>query len=106
MIRLYSRKRVAFASLIDLRGLPWGEIMSTARLSVVRSSGVEVLSAEMGISERVVLMCASSLFTGLTKEQCREIASCARARNFARDELLFMQGQPMHSLMLIQAGSV
>jgi CRP-like cAMP-binding protein len=35
-----------------------------------------------------------------------EIASCARARTFARDELLFMQGQPVRNLVLIQTGSV
>jgi CRP-like cAMP-binding protein len=35
-----------------------------------------------------------------------EIASCARARTFARDELLFIQGQPVRNLMLIQSGSV
>jgi len=51
-------------------------------------------------------MCASALFSGLTREQCREIASWARARTFARDEILFMQGQPVRSLILIEAGSV
>ena len=51
-------------------------------------------------------MCASALFTGLTPRECREIASCAHARTFARDELLFMQGQPVRSLVLIQSGSV
>jgi CRP-like cAMP-binding protein len=35
-----------------------------------------------------------------------EIASCAKARTFARDELLFMQGQPIHNMVLIQSGSV
>ena len=80
--------------------------MTTERLSVVRQPRLEVLSAESSIAERVVLMCASALFTGLTKQQCWEIASCARARIFARDEILFMQGQPVHSLMLIQTGSV
>lgn len=51
-------------------------------------------------------MCASALFTGLTHEACIEIASCARARTFARDELLFMQGQPVRNLVLLQDGSV
>jgi CRP-like cAMP-binding protein len=35
-----------------------------------------------------------------------EIASCARARTFSRDELLFMQGEPVRNLVLIQTGSV
>ena len=51
-------------------------------------------------------MCNSALFTGLTPRQCREIASWARIRIYARGELLFMQGQPIRSLMLIQSGSV
>jgi len=51
-------------------------------------------------------MCASALFTGLSKQECLEIASCAKARTFARDELLFMQGQPVRNLVLIHTGSV
>jgi CRP-like cAMP-binding protein len=51
-------------------------------------------------------MCASALFTGLSKNECMEIASCAKARLFARDELLFMQGQPVRNVILIQSGSV
>jgi len=58
------------------------------------------------MAEHLVLMCASALFTGLGERECREIASCARARTFARDELLFTQGQPVRSLILLQSGSV
>ena len=63
-------------------------------------------TTESSMTERVVLMCASALFAGLTRQQCSEIASCAKARVFARDELLFMQGQPVGNLVLIQTGSV
>lgn len=58
------------------------------------------------LSERAVLMCASALFAGLDVSDCLRIASCARARTFARDEVLFMQGQPARSLMLLQDGSI
>jgi CRP-like cAMP-binding protein len=51
-------------------------------------------------------MCASALFAGLEEKECREIVSCARARTFARDELLFTQGQPVRSLIMLQSGSV
>lgn len=51
-------------------------------------------------------MCASALFAGLTEEEVLEIASCARARTFARDELLFMEGQAARNLVMIQTGSV
>lgn len=63
-------------------------------------------TTESGIAERVVLMCASALFAGLSKKECMEIASCAKARTFARDELLFMQGQPVRNLVLLQTGRV
>ena len=53
-----------------------------------------------------MLMCASALFTGLSQRECMEIASCARARTFARDEILFSQGQPVQSLILLESGSV
>ncbi len=33
------------------------------------------------------------------------IASCARARTFARDEILFAQGQPVRHLVVLQTGS-
>ena len=58
------------------------------------------------MAERAVLMCASALFTGLSKDECLQIASCAAVRTFARDELLFMQGQSAHHLVMIEQGSV
>ncbi len=81
--------------------------MTSTRLAEVRpfASNANCLG-DSTLSERVVLMCASALFAGLSQAECREIASCARARVFARDELLFMQGQPVRNLLLIQAGSV
>jgi CRP-like cAMP-binding protein len=58
------------------------------------------------LAEHLVLMCASALFSGLEERDCKEIVSCARARVFARDELLFAQGQPVRSLIMLQSGSV
>jgi CRP-like cAMP-binding protein len=75
-------------------------------LPSIRRTSHEVTYTDSNIAERVVLICASALFAGLTHQQAKEIASCAKARVFARDELLFMQGQPVRSLVLIQAGSV
>ena len=51
-------------------------------------------------------MCASALFNGLTPRECSEIVSCGRARTFARDELLFSQGQKVQNLIFLQSGSV
>ena len=58
------------------------------------------------MAEHLVLMCASALFTDLSQRECMEIASCARARTFARDEILFSQGQPVRNLILLESGSV
>lgn len=78
--------------------------MASAHVTLFKTSGAS--APESSLADRAVLMCASSLFAGLTREECLEIASCARARTFARDEILFMQGQPMRNLVLLQAGSV
>jgi len=91
--------------------------MATERLrGAERGSGLAATPAEASsqtlsllstnLSEQLVLMCASALFTGLKEQDCKEIVSCARARTFARDELLFVQGQPVRSLILLQSGSV
>jgi len=80
--------------------------VATARLSVTSQSQLAPFRNESNLAERVVLMCASALFTGLSENECKEIAACARARTFARDELLFVQGQPVRNLVLIQSGSV
>ena len=58
------------------------------------------------VAEHLVLMCASALFSGLAQHECLEIASCARVRTFARDELLFAQGDPNRNLTMVLSGSV
>jgi CRP-like cAMP-binding protein len=58
------------------------------------------------LAEPLVLMGASALFAGLSQRECTEIISCARARTFARGELLFTQGHPVRSLIVLQSGSV
>jgi CRP/FNR family transcriptional regulator, nitrogen oxide reductase regulator len=80
--------------------------MTTARVLGVRTPLAHVTGGQQNMAERVSFMCASSLFAGLPRQVCWEFASCARARLFLRDELLFMQGQPVCSLFLIQSGSV
>ena len=64
------------------------------------------LSARHQLAEHLVLMRASALFSGLSQPECSEIFSFARARSFARDEILFSQGQPVRNLIFLQSGSV
>jgi len=54
----------------------------------------------------VLLMGNSALFAGLDPTQCRDIMFSSRARVFAPDEILFMQGHPVRTHVLIQSGSV
>jgi|SRR5579863_6217325 len=70
------------------------------------SSSAPSPSGPSNMAEHLVLMCASALFTGMSKLECMEIASCARARTFARDEILFCEGHPVRNLILLETGSV
>jgi CRP-like cAMP-binding protein len=81
---------------------------TTTWVGAERSSAVprSALPVNPNMAENMVLMCGSALFTGLSPRECAEIVSCARARTFARDELLFTQGQPVRSLIVLQSGSV
>jgi CRP-like cAMP-binding protein len=71
-----------------------------------RSAAKYPFSFQPNFGVHLALMCASALFTGLTERQCIEVISCGRARTFARNQLLYGQGQPMRSLIFLQSGSV
>jgi len=49
---------------------------------------------------------SSALFSGISPNDCHEILSWARPRTFVRNEMLFLQGEPLDKLVLIQTGSV
>jgi CRP-like cAMP-binding protein len=63
-------------------------------------------SKESSRAGRLALVSASPLFSGLSLNECSEIASCSEARYFGNNELLFMQGQPSLHLMVVQTGSI
>lgn len=63
-------------------------------------------TANSTFPEHLVTLCASALFAGVSKTELLEITSCARMRTFARDEVLYSQGQTVRSLMVLQSGSV
>src|SRR5271169_2813409 len=58
------------------------------------------------IAERLAVMYSCELFADLSEGDCLDIASCAVLRRFSRNELLFVQGQPVQHLILLQSGSV
>jgi CRP/FNR family transcriptional regulator, nitrogen oxide reductase regulator len=57
-------------------------------------------------AERLGSLRRSGLFTGISDHECAHIASAARKRTFARHETLFMQGQEVRNLILLQSGIV
>ena len=80
--------------------------MGTAVLTAPRLVPRGPSTTNFDIAERVAMMCASALFADLSEKECLEIASCARARTFVRDEILFIEGQPARNLVMIHSGSV
>jgi CRP-like cAMP-binding protein len=63
-------------------------------------------SLHAAFEERLLFVCSSALFAGLSEQDCIEMVACARIRTFVRDEPLFIQGQPVVTLILLQSGSV
>jgi len=80
--------------------------MATALLQSVRQGTTGTSLTAANLAERVNLIQSSPLFAVLSAEQCEDVARQARPRVFARDEMLFMQGQPVRNLALIRSGSV
>lgn len=52
------------------------------------------------------LVQSCALFDGIAIRDCKEIVACACTRTFTRNEFLFLQGQPVHTLVLLLSGSV
>jgi len=65
-----------------------------------------VATANPSFSENLLTLCASAIFAGLSPRELMEILSCARMRTFARDEVLYSQGQTARGLIVLQSGSV
>src|ERR1700674_841751 len=84
-----------------------GEIhMGAANLHAVRTAQPGPPTSASLLEERASLLSASQLCAGLSQQEILRLASCARPKAFARDESLFMQGQPARCLLLIRTGAV
>jgi CRP-like cAMP-binding protein len=51
-------------------------------------------------------MYGSALLAGLSNAECNNVLSWSRLRKFARNEMLFLQGEPFNKLVMIQTGMV
>jgi CRP-like cAMP-binding protein len=80
--------------------------MANARFQAVGGAPRVTLPLDSSIADRMFLMSASALFAGLSKPECQAAAECARTRVLARSDMLFMQGQPIRQIMLIESGCV
>ncbi len=76
------------------------------RVSDRPSVAVSLPFVNSNLGEHVKLMCVSALFTGLTRWECTEIASCGHKRIFERNDFLFMQGDPARDLVFLISGCV
>lgn len=61
---------------------------------------------ESEMSERLTLISSSPLFAGISRTDCLQIATSARARNFSRHEVIFIEGQPIRQVLLIKSGYI
>ena len=57
-------------------------------------------------AEQFHLMHCSPLFSGLSHAQCDEVLSWSRLKRFARNEMIFLQGEPFNKLVMVQSGMV
>lgn len=57
-------------------------------------------------AEQFQSMHASALFAGLSGAECNEVLYFSRLKRYARNETLFLQGEPFNKLVMIQTGMV
>lgn len=58
------------------------------------------------VAEQFHTMYGSALFGGLSNSECNDVLSWSRLKKFARNEMLFLQGEPFNKLVMIQTGMV
>jgi CRP-like cAMP-binding protein len=80
--------------------------MASPKVYPVRAGQPASAPSASVLEERAGLLADSTLCAGLSHDDILKIASCARPKSFARDESVFMQGQPSRCLLLIRTGSV
>src|ERR1700692_2641034 len=83
-----------------------GTAVETAPVCLRKTVVCEGPIIAFGTAERATLLRASRLFAGLSPSEYTQLAEHARPRVFARNELLFMQGEPFRKLLLIESGCV
>ena len=82
--------------------------MSTARVLVQsRTLPQRVVRSAYSVgADNLALICSAALFQGLTDRECEEVTYYAGKRIYARNQGLFVQGEPVRELILLKSGSV
>jgi CRP-like cAMP-binding protein len=80
--------------------------MAEELLTVAPQCSAGPLTSASNMAGRVDLISSSPLFEDLRPAEIEKIARLARPKAIARDELLFMQGQPIRMVALIRSGSI
>ena len=63
------------------------------------------LASESEATRRTALVQHYPLFAGISAAECREIASAAREKQFARLDTLFLEGDPVRQVTLLTSGN-
>ena len=69
-----------------------------------RLSALDLVS-ESEATRRTALVQRCPLFAGISSAECREIASSAHEKHFARRHTLFLEGDPIRQVILLTSGS-
>lgn len=81
--------------------------MATARFQAASCTARGTVTVlESRIAEHAAILSRSQLFSGIPGSECLRIAGAARLREYARDDFLFEQGQPVRHILLIESGCV
>jgi CRP/FNR family transcriptional regulator, nitrogen oxide reductase regulator len=90
----------------SMNWLKRGEIMGATSVYAGRPAQPGQSTSASVIMERVNLLSESQLCINLPQKEVERVAAYARPKTFARNELLFRQGQPVQQLFLVRTGSV
>ena len=73
-------------------------------MSAPRLSALDLIT-ESEATRRTALVQHCPLFAGISSPECREIASSAHEKHFARRHTLFLEGDPVRQVILLTSGS-
>lgn len=72
----------------------------------VKASDMLVRRFPRDLSARLAVMSECALFNGLTQQECSALASSATSHTFAPGKSLFLQGQQVSDVILIDRGAI